>query len=62
MQKLNKSCKPLIMAQYNSMKLLGNKNAQFNIEIMEWSDKMDLLAIANEKGISQKSIQTFYKY
>lgn len=38
------------MAQYNSMKLLGNKNVQFNIDIMEWSDKMDLLAIANEKG------------
>ena len=34
----------------NVMKHIGHKNVGFKIEIMKWSDKMDLIALANDKG------------
>jgi len=32
------------------MRQTGAKNLGYKIEIMEWSNKMDLLAISNDKG------------
>ncbi|CAO1420803.1 unnamed protein product [Diamesa serratosioi] len=32
------------------MRLIGNKNTQINVELMEWSHKMDLIALANDAG------------
>lgn len=32
------------------MKLLGNKNVQFKTGLIEWNQKIDLLALSNEKG------------
>ena len=34
-----------------SMRLIGNKNTQINVELMEWSHKMDLIALANDAGM-----------
>lgn len=34
------------------MKLIGNKNNANCIELMEWSNKMDLIALANDTGTS----------
>ncbi|XP_055914863.1 anaphase-promoting complex subunit 4 [Eupeodes corollae] len=38
------------MTQVNAMKQIGSRNMGFRVEIMEWSNKMDLIAIGNEKG------------
>jgi hypothetical protein len=36
----------------SSMKLIeGNKNNPNSIELMEWSNKMDLIALANDSGM-----------
>lgn len=34
----------------SSMKMIGNKNNSNSIELMEWSNKMDLIALANDTG------------
>ncbi|XP_065091153.1 anaphase-promoting complex subunit 4 [Ochlerotatus camptorhynchus] len=34
----------------NPMKQTGNKNVGYRVDILKWSDKMDLLAIGNDKG------------
>ena len=36
----------------SSMKLIGNKNNANSIELMEWSNKMDLIALASDTGKS----------
>lgn len=38
------------MAFSMPMKQIGVKNIGFRVDLMEWSNKMDLIAIANEKG------------
>ncbi|XP_055844075.1 anaphase-promoting complex subunit 4 [Episyrphus balteatus] len=38
------------MTQVNAMKQIGSRNMGFRVEIMEWSNKMDLIAIGNDKG------------
>jgi hypothetical protein len=40
-----------MMAAPNAMKQIGNKNIGVKLEIVEWSNKMDLLAFSNEKGV-----------
>lgn len=34
----------------SSMRLNQSKNIGYKIEIMKWSNRMDLLAISNDKG------------
>lgn len=34
----------------NPMKQIGNKNVGYRVDILKWSEKMDLLAIGNDKG------------
>lgn len=34
----------------SSMKLIGNKNNPNCIHLMEWSNKMDLIALASDTG------------
>ncbi|XP_062535829.1 anaphase-promoting complex subunit 4 isoform X2 [Armigeres subalbatus] len=34
----------------NPMKQTGNKNVGYRVDILQWSEKMDLLAIGNDKG------------
>lgn len=34
----------------SSMRLNHSKNIGYKIEIMKWSNRMDLLAISNDKG------------
>jgi anaphase-promoting complex subunit 4 len=38
------------MTSLNAMKQIGNKNVGFKVDIVEWSNKMDLIALSNEKG------------
>lgn len=38
------------MAHINAMKQIGVKNMGNQVDLMEWSNKMDLIAIGNEKG------------
>lgn len=38
------------MAYYHSIKQLEEKNVSSEIEIMLWSDRMDIVALANVKG------------
>lgn len=33
------------------MRNIGAKNFGFNIELMKWSNRMDLIAFSNNKGI-----------
>lgn len=35
----------------SSMKLIGNKNNPNCVELMEWSQNMDLLALATDTGM-----------
>lgn len=35
----------------SSMRSVGSKGFSFKIELMKWSNRMDLLAFSNEKGI-----------
>jgi hypothetical protein len=37
-----------------SMKLIGNRNNANCIHAMQWSNKMDLIALVNETGIVNK--------
>lgn len=39
------------MAPSSSMRQIAAKAVGFKIEIMKWSNRMDLLAISNDKGI-----------
>ncbi|KXJ69427.1 hypothetical protein RP20_CCG027068 [Aedes albopictus] len=38
------------VAGRNPMKQIGNKNVGYRVDILKWSEKMDLLAIGNDKG------------
>lgn len=38
------------MSHISSMKQIGSRNVGFRIGIMEWSNKMDLIAVSNDKG------------
>lgn len=38
------------MAPSSSMRQIAAKAVGFKIEIMKWSNRMDLLAISNDKG------------
>lgn len=38
------------MTHLNAMKQIGSRNMGFRVEIMEWSNKMDLIAIGSDKG------------
>lgn len=42
------------MYHFNSIKQIEEKNVPCEIEIMLWSDRMDIVAIANIKGFSLK--------
>lgn len=35
----------------SSMKIIGNKNNANGLELMEWSNKMDLIALASDTGM-----------
>ncbi|XP_058812704.1 anaphase-promoting complex subunit 4 [Topomyia yanbarensis] len=37
-------------ANRTQMKQTGNKNVGYHVDILKWSDRMDLLAIGNDKG------------
>lgn len=38
------------MYRLNGMRHIGTKNLGFKIELMKWSNRMDLLAYSNDKG------------
>lgn len=38
------------MSHMTAMKQIGARNMGYKIGIMEWSNKMDLIAISNDKG------------
>lgn len=53
------------MSHASDMRLIQSKNVGYKIEIMKWSNRMDLLAVSNDKGmhtgISVYSNQYIYK-
>ena len=38
------------MSHSSTLKYISQKNVGYKIEIMKWSNRMDLLAIGNDKG------------
>lgn len=42
------------MSTASAMKQISSRNVGFKIELMEWSDKMDLIAISTDKGLSNQ--------
>lgn len=39
------------MSNASAMKQISSRNVGFKIELMQWSDKMDLIAISTDKGL-----------
>lgn len=48
------------MSNASAMKQISSRNVGFKIELMQWSDKMDLIAISTDKGLNnQKKIKNY---
>lgn len=50
------------MSTASAMKQISSRNVGFKIELMEWSDKMDLIAISTDKGLSSNSQINFFLF
>lgn len=49
------------MSNASAMKQISSRNVGFKIELMQWSDKMDLIAISTDKGLNNQKRKNNYK-